>query len=61
MTRSMLHRNTRDKFSHYLCPLHLMGPMVRCSVKTRSKVVKKVLTKFLKGYDLVYRVIFVAS
>ena len=61
MTRSMLHRNRRDMLSHYFCPLHLMAPLVKCAMKTRSQIVKKVLIKFMKGYDMIYKAIFIAS
>jgi len=59
MKLSRCHKNYRDRLSHYLCPLHLFAPMVKFGLKTRSKIIRSILFNLIKGYDTVYRVIFI--
>ena len=61
MTRSYHHRCFRDRFSHYLCTLHLMAPLIRYSLRTRSRLMRCLLRSFLRGYDTLYRAIFVTT
>ena len=59
MTRSMCHKNYRDILSHYLCPLHLLAPILKYALRTRSKTLRIILFQVIKGYDCLYRLIFV--
>ncbi len=58
MTYSRAHKSIKDKLSHYLCPLHLMSPVIKIALSTRRRIIKFLLFKVIGAYDRLYRGVF---
>ncbi|NDY42094.1 hypothetical protein G3N55_04430 [Dissulfurirhabdus thermomarina] len=55
MKRSYCHHGARDILAHYLSPLHLFSPVIRCACRTRFAPVRWILCGVVSGYDRIYK------
>lgn len=57
MKRSFHHRNIHDLMAHYLSPLHLFSPVIRCACRTRRPTVRRILYGLVKRYERIFKAV----